>query len=79
MPPLSEYQDERGGDLAGDFKKTFLEALPELVYKDTREPFKGNPRQIIFSDPIRFYDDQGAELVPLELTPKTPPKDFLRG
>ena len=78
MPPLSDYLDnsDAGGHLS-DEEKTFLDALPELKYKDSGKIFEGTPKRIVFTDPVQFFDAEGRELVPFIELPPPPRPDFL--
>lgn len=76
---LSDYLDNQGGTLSED-EKLFWDSLPpQLVYMDTQAPFEGTPKTVIFSDPIRYFDEQGRELLPLITEIVQPKKDFLKG
>lgn len=75
---LSEHTENRGGRLSTN-GASFLGTLPELVYKDTREPFKGSPAIVRFEHPeTRYFDHAGLELVPLFVEKREPKDDFLR-
>lgn len=58
-----------GEEITGDPLGT-----PRLFYRYTGQLFTGAPKKTIFSDPIRYYDAEGMELVP---EGRLNPKEFL--
>lgn len=62
---LSDFLDNPrrivGEQITGDPLGT-----PQLYYRYSGERFTGSPAKTVFSDPIRYYDHNGMDLVPQE-------------
>lgn len=63
--PLSDFLDNPrrivGDRITGDPLGT-----PQLFYRYSGKRFEGKPAKVVFSDPIRYYDQDGMDLVPQE-------------